>query len=68
MSQPACFNSQEEYSEWRRHALAAREHCTPCSDCTAEYRQRMTEADRCKPAYVKAHYVMFPRKEVQVPA
>lgn len=44
---PACFPSKWHYQEWQRVAATAKDTCSICDDCTANYEYRMRLADRC---------------------
>ena len=56
---PECFKDAKQYSEWRKVAMIAKEHCTPCTDCSPRYRNEMVEVQRCYPIEVKAIYRVF---------
>ena len=46
---PACFESQEQWNQYRELAVqSARDGFTFCVDCTAEYRDKMKQANRCR--------------------
>lgn len=47
MGYPACFESSEQYSGWTSLARLSREVVSICSDCSPEYREKMTDQKRC---------------------
>lgn len=62
MTAPICFDSEGQYRSWREAAITAKEFCTPCTDCTKDYEQKMLAVDRCKRKYVETFYVIYPKK------
>lgn len=48
---PKCFDSVEQYREWRKSAITAKEFATPCMDCSAKYKSEV--GARCEPVVVR---------------
>lgn len=44
---PPCFDSEEQWREYRISACAAKERCTICADCTHKYQAEMIKQSRC---------------------
>lgn len=59
---PLCFDSLEQYKEWRRVGITAREECSICSDCTAKYKHAMQSQGRCDGYKATAHFTLFSNK------
>lgn len=65
MQRPLCFNSDRDFGQWLYFAATAREECTPCSDCTPEYKQKMTEQNRCLQNYVMEKHQVRPVRYIK---
>ena len=53
---PRCFQSQQQFDEWRQLARMAREQASPCSDCTAAHEARMRTAGLCDKKAVRREF------------
>lgn len=54
-SKPKCFDSQEQYDDWRRLAKLSLVGMASgaCVDCTPEFQQRMIRQKRCENPHVE---------------
>jgi hypothetical protein len=50
-STPLCFQSKEQFENWKEFARIAKDKCSICEDCTPAYRHKMKEVNRCKQAF-----------------
>lgn len=61
---PACFNSSDQYREWK--TLAFRSNLQSffiCTDCTPKYQAEMIAARRCQDRYVDVRALHKSEKE-----
>ena len=49
MSYPACFDSEAQFTDWKKLARASNFHSlsSVCADCTHAYKDRMVQEERC---------------------
>lgn len=60
---PLCFESSEQYKEWKRLAFISKDNVRnagPCTDCTAKFQKDMIWEGRCENPHVEFDY--FPVK------
>jgi len=60
---PACFDSREQYDEWKVSARICGQSCSICDDCTYLYRHQMLRQGRCNSANDLWVYVKRSTKE-----
>jgi hypothetical protein len=48
---PLCFQSREQFDNWKEFARIAKDTASICEDCTLEYKHKMKEVNRCKQAF-----------------
>jgi hypothetical protein len=61
---PPCFNSKEQYAEWK--SLAIKSHLKStfiCADCTPEYQVEMIKAERCQAPDVNVRLLQLKEME-----
>ena len=44
---PKCFESIEQWQEWKKSAAVCKQACNICNDCTYAYQHEMTLQGRC---------------------
>ena len=44
---PSCFDSVDQWLDYRKSARIAQQVCTICEDCTHQYQAEMIKQDRC---------------------
>ena len=44
---PKCFESIEQWQEWKKSAAVCKQSCNICNDCTYAYRHEMQLQERC---------------------
>ena len=44
---PSCFDSEDQWLEYRKSARIAQQVCTICEDCTHQDQAEMIKQDRC---------------------
>jgi hypothetical protein len=56
---PACFNSVEDYAEWKKQARRSCVHpkTSVCTDCLPEFQALMIECGRCENPEIKFKWV-----------
>jgi len=50
---PKCFDSQQQYKEWKFYARRAQGTEWPCNDCLPEFQERMKACGRCENPHVQ---------------
>lgn len=58
-SMPACFNSSEDYHEWKKLARRSCVHpkTSVCTDCLPEFQALMIECGRCENPEIEFKWV-----------
>ena len=50
---PKCFDSLQQYREWKSYARTAQGSEWVCSDCTPQFQDRMKACGRCENPHVQ---------------
>jgi hypothetical protein len=49
-TKPQCFETAEQFMEWRRANVGTKEKAIVCEDCTPGHKRRMLDLKRCDSA------------------